>query len=346
METGRKTFREVYEVELNLPRSTVQGWVKTFLDGRGYSDNSEWTFDDKEIDMLWRIRFWKQLGYKNDTIRRLLAKGACCEKKTLSNTIQELERQRAELDNVIRVANLMKETGMTPNGVRFDMIYPVNISYDMLMEQLGASLEDSYYIDEEEWDRLMPEHVFDEIMNCIEIIYELCDAHVSYKSEQVQELVKTIHYKCEPVIAKSVVMFYVALKGILKNKEIATEIKEERGVEKYKFLKQSIYWYCKENKGNEYDVKGLDSLDRIQDLALKRYCTNAPEIQAEVDNLYKWFQGIKVIKDEGGYEVLRRLSKVFVGEKYFKEVDGGKPRGLAWFMSRALEIYCDNLKIA
>ena len=70
METVKKSFREVYEVELNLPRSTVQGWVKTFLDGRGYSDNTEWTFDEKEVDMLWRIRFWKQLGYKNDTITR------------------------------------------------------------------------------------------------------------------------------------------------------------------------------------------------------------------------------------------------------------------------------------
>ena len=68
METTMKTFREVYESELNLPRSTVQGWVTTFLKGRGYSDRSEWMFDEKEVEQLWRIRFWKQLGYKNDTI--------------------------------------------------------------------------------------------------------------------------------------------------------------------------------------------------------------------------------------------------------------------------------------
>lgn len=346
METVKKSFREVYEVELNLPRSTVQGWVKTFLDGRGYSDNSEWTFDEKEVDQLWRIRFWKQLGYKNATIKRLLAKGACCEKKTLSNTIQELERQKAELDNVIRVANLMKETGMTPNGVRFDMIYPVELPYDMLMEYLGNALEESYYIEDDKWSGLIPEYVFDEVLNCVDIIFELYDAKVSYKSERVQELIKTIHYKFEPIVSKSVLMFYLGVKVAFKNKELAAEMKEECGSEKYKYLKQCFYWYCDKNKVNDYDAKGLDSLDRIQDLALKRYCTNSPEVQSEVDNLYKWYEGIKFIKEKGCYEVLRRLSQFLVGEKCYKEIDGGKPRGLAWFMSRALQIYCDDAEIA
>ena len=345
METVKKSFREVYELELNLPRSTVQGWVKTFLDGRGYSDNSEWFFDQKEVDQLWRIRFWKQLGYKNNTIKSLLAKGSCCDKKSLTNTIKELERQRAELDNVIRVANLMQETGLTPNGIRFDMMYPAEISYDMLMEYLSVSLDDSLFIDDTEASKVLPECVFDEILNCIEIVFELFEAKVSFKSERVQELIKTVHYKCEALTSKSVFLFYIIVKSIFKNKEIACDIKEVYGEQGYKYLKQSFYWYCKQNRDNDYDKKGLESIDRIQELALKRYCTNAPEVQMEVDNLYNWYKSIKFIKEEGCYELLMRLSNIFAGEKCFKEIDKGKPRGLAWFISRALAIYCDNAKL-
>lgn len=344
METTMKTFREVYESELNLPRSTVQGWVTTFLKGRGYSDRSEWMFDEKEVEQLWRIRFWKQLGYKNDTIRHLLDKGATCEKKTLSNTIEELERQRAELDNVIRVANLMQETGMTPNGLRFDIIYPMELPYDMVLEFMANSLDEQFYIGDEEMDKLLPEYIVDEIFNCIEIILELYNANVSYKDDRVQELVRTIHYKCEPLVSKSVMMFYLGIKYTLKNKEIASDLKAACGVEKYKYIKQSLYWYCAKNKNNEYDVMGIDSFDRIQELALKRYSANSPDVQSEINNLYNWYSGIKYINEKGRYEMLKRLSQIFAGEKCYKEIDGGKPRGLAWFYSRALQIYCDNVK--
>lgn len=42
--------------------------------------------------------------------------------------------------------------------------------------------------------------------------------------------------------------------------------------------------------------------------------------------------------------MLERAGKLYGSKEYREQFDGGRERGIAWFISRAIEIYCDNYR--
>lgn len=45
-------------------------------------------------------------------------------------------------------------------------------------------------------------------------------------------------------------------------------------------------------------------------------------------------------------ERLERTGKLYGSREYRDEFDGGREKGVAWFMSKAIEIYCSNCRKA
>ena len=97
--------------ELGVSRSTFKGWVYDILDRtQEQNDKTELEFTEDEIAKLWLIRFYKQLKYSNSQIKEILNNPDFDITKTLLHQIEELNSQKNEIDNLIKVASIMKKS--------------------------------------------------------------------------------------------------------------------------------------------------------------------------------------------------------------------------------------------
>lgn len=74
-------------------------------------------YDDDAIDRLWQIRFYRELGYDKKAIKAVFDDPCYDFSTTLETQVKQLEQKRQEIDNLINIANLMKETGLTPKAL-------------------------------------------------------------------------------------------------------------------------------------------------------------------------------------------------------------------------------------
>lgn len=71
-------------------------------------------YDDTCMDRLWQIRFYRELGYGKAAIKAIFDNPNYDNVAALDAQIEMLEKKKREIENLINVAQLMKETGITP----------------------------------------------------------------------------------------------------------------------------------------------------------------------------------------------------------------------------------------
>ena len=74
-------------------------------------------YDDDIIDRLWQIRFYRELGYDKRAIKAVFDDPCYGFSTTLETQVKQLEQKRREIDNLINIDNLMRETGLTPKAL-------------------------------------------------------------------------------------------------------------------------------------------------------------------------------------------------------------------------------------
>lgn len=323
-----KTFREVYE-EIGVSRSTAQGWAtrilgKTPNEGK---DNTQWYFDEEDYEKMWMIRFYKQLKYKDGNIKEILNNPNINRQECLEKQIKELIEEKNKLEDVISAACWVKETGLSPKSLRLNIGKFEDIKYDDIMSILIATsnilnlgtdkdyLSDEYFVEKEIDIRL---NVFEKIMN-------YCDEEIDISSPKVQTQVALIP---EATILSC---------AFLPESELAQEINADYGAGKAEYFYKAIQYYCDKNPNNELYL----ALENIAELGLKRYATTSNEVQIEVQKIYLLFS---VLSDKGKLDLLRTLEKIYGSEASKSVIDNGANRGLSWFISRSIQIFCDNLE--
>lgn len=90
----------------------------------------------------------------------------------------------------------------------------------------------------------------------------------------------------------------------------------------------------------------IEALDNLERLAYARYSAGSKEIQGEVRKMHNFYRGIKFLTEDAQLEMLERTGKLYGSREYRDEFDGGREKGVAWFMSKAIEIYCSNCRKA
>lgn len=323
-----RTFREVYE-EIGVSRSTAQGWATRIL-GKAQNegkDNAQWYFDEEDYEKMWMIRFYKQLKYKDGNIKEILNNPNFNRQECLEKQIKELIEEKNKLEGVISAACWVKETGLSPKSLRLNIGKFEDIKYDDIMSILIATsnilnlgtdkdyLSDEYFIEKEIDIRL---NAFEKIMN-------FCDEGIDISSLKVQNQVALIP---EATILSC---------AFLPESELAREINTDYGAGKAEYFYKAIQYYCEKNSNNELYL----ALENIAELGLKRYATTSNEVQIEVQKIYFLFS---VLSDKGKLDFLRTLEKIYGSEASKSVIDNGANRGLSWFISRSIQIFCNNLE--
>lgn len=57
-----------------------------------------------------------------------------------------------------------------------------------------------------------------------------------------------------------------------------------------------------------------------------------------------FFDKIEMFKQKMKIEYVKNIGRLFGRQAYKKVMDGGTQRGISWFISRAIEIYFNNLE--
>lgn len=340
-----KTMRQVYE-ELGISRTTLQGWITGILDAPTGSDTSGWYFDEHDFELLWQIRFYKQLKYSNSKIKEILFDPQFDKKKSLDEQITLLTKQKAELEHLISVATFMRDYGVTPNAVRFALPEMEDASYEAVSTIMGSMCAAFDTYDESDFDL---EYAFegesgDKWFDAFDRIMELKKAGCDYDSDAVQLQVNAQYQISSESLTSSIIAFSWAGAMFYPGTELGEETDEMNGPGSAEFYSKAVQHFCIVHKDNEVDNEAMRAFDAIVELGRQKYKTTSDEVQAEVHNLHTFYKRIGARSRKAQLATLRNVSRLYNSQGMRDLIDNGAEHGYSWFIARSIEIYCDRLE--
>lgn len=340
-----KTLNEVVGI-VGLKRRAIQEYEEAGLANKPTTKNKYGylLYDTPAIERLWQLRFYKELGYNMTEVKKIFDNNTYKAEDELERVIQELIKKREHLDNLISIAQAMKETGISFNTFR-NTISDADIVADDVFELMGTSLK--LFIDVEEKDcnmDILTEEDMDSMFDIMDRVMDLREAGKDFKEEETQKEVMQLHSIISKGLSKSIILLESILMYIEPESKLGEELAEIYDKEKVEYLRKALQYYCKENADNETDREISESLDNIAILGRKKYTTNSPEVQAEVKRIHNFLRGVNLYKEETKIRALKKIGLLFGSKPYKLMLDKGAKRGVSWFISRAIEIYCNKLE--
>lgn len=340
-----KTLNEVVST-VGLTRRAIQEYEEVGLAIKPTTKNKYGylLYDASAVERLWQLRFYKELGYNMTAIKKKFDNKSFNEEAELERVIQELIEKRERLDNLISIAQAMKETGISFSTFR-NTISDEDIAADDVFELMGTSLKIGISVDEKDLnlDIISDEDV--ESMHAIaDKIMDLQEGGKDYKDDEVQEEVIRLHNIIAKGLSKSIILLEGTLMYIEPESKMAEELAKIYDKEKVEYLRKALQYYCVENEDNETDREMNEALENIVVLGMQKYTTNSTEVQAEVKRMHNFLNGVNLFKEEAKIGSLKRMGMLFGSKAYKQMLDNGAKRGVSWFISRAIEIYCNNIE--
>lgn len=340
-----KTLNEVVET-VGLTRRAIQEYEKTGLADKPTITNKYGylLYDTPAIERLWQLRFYKELGYNMTEIDKL-------DKNKTLNTDSELERvilklieKREKLDNLINIARAMKETGVSFAAFK-KTITEEDMDSEDVFGVLGTSLSLFLDVKEEEFNAdVISEEDLDDIYDAIERIEELMKRGKIFSSSEIQGEVESIHNIVAKGFSKSIILFRSFVMYLEPESRVVEDLEGLFDKETIAFLQNAMKHYCEVHSDNETDRELCEALDNISVLGMKKHTTNSSEVQHEVKRIHNFFKGMNLLKEDAKLEAVKKIGLLYGSKAYKQMIDNGAKRGVSWFISRAIEIYCNNVE--
>lgn len=345
-EQPMKTLKEVEEI-VGLKRRAIQEYESAGLATKPIHKNKYGylLYSEQEIERLWQLRFYKELGYNRTKIEKLEQGKLFDSQKELEKVIVTLKEKREKLDNMINIAQVMQETGLSFNSLRHSMVGLDSVKSDTVLGVLGTALNISFEADFEDIINMevFTEEELEEIISILEKILDDCKSGKLASDENVQEKFAAVHQMLFKAITESVLFLWIPVSYLSPEGDIAKDIAKEIGIESVIYLRDGLQYYCKAHEDNETDKALLAIFDNIERLGRKKFTTNSMEVQEEVKKVHEFLERANVLTKLGKICLLKQFSELLGSKAYRVAVDKGVERGVAWFCSRAIKIYCDNL---
>ena len=340
-----KTLNEVVDI-VGLKRRAIQEYEDAGLADKPTTKNKYGylLYDTPAIERLWQLRFYKELGYNMTEIKKIFDNKTYNAEDELERVVQELIKKREHLDNLISIAKAMKETGISFTTLK-NTISDADLAADDVFELMGTSLKSFMDVDEKDCNiDILTDEDIDSMFDIMDRIMDLQKVGKDFKEEETQNEILQLHGIIAKGLSKSIILLESTLMYIGPESKWGEELVEIYGKEKVEYLRKALQHYCKENADNDTDREISESLDNIATLGRKKYTTNSPEVQAEVKKIHNFFNGVNLYKEEAKIGVLKKMGLLFGSRPYKQMLDKGAKRGVSWFISRAIEIYCNNLE--
>lgn len=302
-------------------------------------------YDDTCMDRLWQIRFYRELGYGKAAIKAIFDNPNYDNVAALDAQIEMLEEKKREIENLINVAQLMKETGITPQSIQPRNIVP-GATFNDTFGFLGAmarqmnSAERNDTFSEMTITDDQAERMFEAFERGISLYRE----GLQHDDPAVQETVRSFHDAARPILSDAVSGLLLAVYLITPGSEGAKALEEEYqlpGVAEY--LQHAIVKYCEDNIDSGPDKAINDLLGEIVSLGKKKFKASSPEVQSVVNRLYE------VYKMGIGISYLSPIDMIKYSISYYSD-SGMIPiidklfhgKGASKYLAAALRFYCEG----
>ena len=149
-------------------------------------------YDDREVNRLWQIRFYRELGYDNKQIHDIFDDPAFDFHSSITRQIEELKQKKLALDRLIETAEFIADSGITPLFLRelFASAFPFTYDYaQALLNNMGSK---SQIAPSDENETSFFDSLWDSIEGLIERAVELAESGEPPESIQIQVLIEAI----------------------------------------------------------------------------------------------------------------------------------------------------------
>ena len=337
-----KTLSEVVEL-VGMSRRIIQEYEDAGLAIKPTHRNAygHLLYGNKEISRLWLLRFYKELGYKKDDIRKNFHIELS---KQLDTQIDLLIKKKEELDNLINVATLMKETGITPMVIHSTVAADTDLSYTETFNAVGALSK--YFLSFPDSDDTVLDSEYDKAFSQIEKLFEsiigMWKQGISSQATEVQEKVLLIHKAISPFISESIVSLSMAMIALAPGGELAAAMDADYGEGSSVFFYDAVSFYCDSHIDNPYDNALNAILEEIIRLKKSKHNYDSDEVQAEINKWFKLFLSSNAFAEKDIILSFRASTDLFKNKSYCLLYDKwfGKNSGI--FIGKAIQVFCDN----
>lgn len=342
------TLNEVVD-QVGLTRRMIQEYEKSGLVKKPETRNKygHLLYDEKTIDRLWQIRFYREVGYNSSQIRSAISEHVHNDDERLESLIKSMTKEKQRLETMISLATMMKEGGVSFCSLRHGIMEESGIKSGEVFAILGMSYKYMVNIFVDCDDKIvdvLSDDEWDEVSARIRRIALGCQRKVPYEDKRVQKLVAGIHEVCTRAVSESHLLFKGMVIYINPENRCVEEIFESMSDDTIEYVHQAFQYYCDKIGNSQADMECLEALDNLERLAYARYSADSKEIQREVKKIHNFYRGMKILTEDAQLEMLERTGKLYGSQVYRDEFDGGREKGVAWFISKAIEIYCSNYR--
>ena len=341
-----KTLNEVVDI-VGLSRRAIQEYEVAGLAQKPETKNKYGylLYDTPAIERLWQLRFYKELGYNISKIQSTFNSNTYDAEEELEKVIDSLTEKKKKIENMISIATVMKESGLSFNSLRHGFTEIGELKSDDLFSIMGESFK--YFNSQNEEDgylEILQDADYARLFSGLDRIVDCCKKGMSYDSDKVQRIVTKIHGICKKAISESIIIFKWFLVFLEPGSVFYKELLEDMDEKHIEYARNAFHYYCEVNADNEVDMKMLNAIDNVEKLGRNRYTTNSLEVQGEIKKIHDFYKGLKFLTEDVQFERMEKLGEMFGSQAYKDFIDNGHERGLSWFMARAIEIYCNNYK--
>lgn len=220
-------------------------------------------YDDDAIDRLWQIRFYRELGYDKKAIKAVFDDPCYDFSTTLETQVKQLEQKRQEIDNLINIANLMKETGLTPKALHSQAAM-MGATFNDTFGVLGAVTRQFANDETKPGDCPITDEEFEHMFEAFESVLDLYKNGLAYDEDPVQTAVQAFHELASPLLSNAVSGLMIASFLIAPGSKGAEEIEAEYKLPgAAEFIQQAVNKYIEDNIDKGPDKVLNDALEEI-----------------------------------------------------------------------------------
>lgn len=327
-----KTLKQVTDL-VGMTRRVIQEYEKAGLTKTPTTTDKygHLLYDEATIERLWQIRFYRELEYDKEQIRKAFTDPSYNKHDAIADQIVKLEEKRRKLEAMIEVARTYNEMDILPsdiwtgqNGVLEALPYDINVaaatkifsSIDRFAEQIDWEQEISEGCWEEilvDWPTRKAENQWMTALKKIESYYL---NGFSYKSTDVQKQISIMQSIDAEIIQGSIIKSwlrtYTYATAIIDCEDSINEAFRKNGTQ---YITDAVAFYCY-GQWMEY-VKNINcfgkttfwkTIDNFKNYGMKRFTTGSKEVQNEVKKLHGMIMDVGVFSEGTQIKLLELFS--------------------------------------
>ena len=354
-----KKLSEVAKL-VGLLRQRIQEYEKAGIAFKPKVKNShgDWLYGEAEIERLWQIKFYLTLGLTVPKMKAIFADPNYNKHDAIADQIIKLEEQKKDLEKKIEIARAYNEMDALPSdiwagkgnlleGLSYKTITPFMAKVGGLLMKYIKEAQEQDLPEEDVLVDWPTEDIARKWIAAVEKVGESYVANIDYRTTGVQEQISIMHSVDINMIPNSLVKCWFRTYYMVSF-EYEERIKEAFGEEGFQYVMNALDFYAQEQMNRLGNVSDFEStpvgktLENLQDYGLRHFTAGSVVVQAEVRKLHQMISYIGIFSDETQIRALTDLSNLLGSPEAKNALDNGRERGVCWFISRAIQIYCKH----